>query len=267
MSALRSHKYNCLQVQPPLGLPLVMLHGWGYDSRSWDPLLDVLRQWTQVITLDINYRGQSVESLCAHLLDYLPPRCLLVGWSLGGMLATRLACCAPQRVLGLVTLSTNIRFVASERWSPAMPPSTFDEFYTAVNKDPAALLQRFIALVALGDNNAREQRRWLSQIRLTGTGRHLVDGLSLLSDFDNLDHISSLQVPARFYFGEKDALVPVVVAERLQTVLGATSLDPAQAVNVFSGAGHLLHFPSAALMDELNDFLQSMSLSTLSAND
>ncbi|MBX2807428.1 MAG: alpha/beta fold hydrolase [Cellvibrionaceae bacterium] len=254
-------QHPCLQPSAALDVPLVLLHGWGCDSRCWEPLLAVLCQWTQVNTLDLDYRAHTPDSVCAQLLDKLPPRCLLMGWSLGGMIATRLACCAPERVQGLIALATNSQFVADERWPTAMAPDTFDAFSAAATKEPAALLQRFATLVTLGDRHARAQRRWLSQRLLAEDPQTLRAGLSLLAAFDNRDCLSHLPMPAVFYFGERDALVPAAAAAKLQSLL--TGGDR-QTVRMLADTGHLLHVPAALLIDQLRGFLQQFALSALS---
>src|SRR5690606_21858257 len=72
----------------PQPCPLVLLHGWGGDSGAWDELVPLLRERFAVIAVDLPGFGASapapwtLDGLLAQLALALPPRCLLVGWSL-----------------------------------------------------------------------------------------------------------------------------------------------------------------------------------------
>ncbi|MFC6981223.1 alpha/beta fold hydrolase [Microbulbifer taiwanensis] len=83
---------------------LVFVHGWGCDKRIWQPLLDALSARPEfgpngsIAVLELpgfgNNSGQpwpGEEALLQQLYEQLPQSCLLVGHSLGGMLAARLA--------------------------------------------------------------------------------------------------------------------------------------------------------------------------------
>ena len=75
--------------------PLVLLHGWGLDSRVWDALLPhLIEQAPQLPLLAVDlpgYRGTSyaaedAQAVARALAEQLPAGCTLAGWSLGGML-------------------------------------------------------------------------------------------------------------------------------------------------------------------------------------
>src|SRR5690606_16609009 len=158
----------------PQPCPLVLLHGWGGDSGAWDELVPLLRERFAVIAVDLPGFGASapaswtLDGLLAQLALALPPRCLLVGWSLGGMLATAYAHRYPGRVAGLVTLAANASFIQREGWPAAMPPAVFGEFAAGFAADPAATLVQFTAFQARGDDRERAVARAL-RARLPGS--------------------------------------------------------------------------------------------------
>ena len=81
------------------GLPLVCVHGWSLNGRVFDALRAALPQGYPLQTLDLPGHGGSpwqgelgsLEAQTAWLLQRLPPRCALLGWSLGGQLALQAA--------------------------------------------------------------------------------------------------------------------------------------------------------------------------------
>jgi len=134
--------YPCTGVRL-YGQPLVLVHGWGMDSQIWAELPQQLSQFADVITLDLPGFAQSPTleyyseaDLHQWMAELLPERCYLIGLSLGGMLCGGFAARYPQSVAGLITLSSNIHFVASEANSAALGSQQYLEFIDAYKADP-----------------------------------------------------------------------------------------------------------------------------------
>ena len=110
--------------------PIVLLSGWGFDSRAMAPLAQALQPLADVWLVDLpGFGGSSpllawrCEQVLEQLASVLPNNCQLIGWSLGGMLALAYAQRYPTRVSGLVTLGSNGCFVAQPSWPDAMAPA------------------------------------------------------------------------------------------------------------------------------------------------
>lgn len=101
------------------GAPVLLLHGFTGSGREWDGVVGALGQGVRAVAVDLIGHGQSgapadparyaperaVDDLRA-LLDALNiERAHVVGYSLGGRVALRLALDAPRRVAGLVIVS------------------------------------------------------------------------------------------------------------------------------------------------------------------
>jgi pimeloyl-ACP methyl ester carboxylesterase len=87
---------------------LLLVHGVGGRPRSWRRVLEALDPALRrnVITADVRpERGQALEDIAQRLLDSHPGSHVIVGHSLGGMLALEAALIDASRVLGLVLVS------------------------------------------------------------------------------------------------------------------------------------------------------------------
>ena len=161
-----------------------------------------------VTAVDIEYT-QSIDGALTSLEKRLPSRYRVVGWSLGGMLALRLALRSPQRVLGVVTLASNARFVASATWPWAMSTVDFEQFHGHWRQQSPALAQRhFLTLQVYGDSRIRQQRRWLQTCSVPADNPSLLTGLRWLADFDNREAMAAVTCPVLYCFGARDYLVP-----------------------------------------------------------
>ena len=223
---------------------LALIHGWGGDSRCWQPLLDELNSFPgQVVSIELPGFGARAqeswpdsEALLAELDARLPPDCLLLGWSLGGMLAVKLAAMS-KKVRALITIAANGSFVARGDW-PGMDAEVFAEFCRAQRDAPAKNWQRFCGLEARGDLEMRGLLKTLKDWQPETIPRSWGDALDCLGELDNRMLLSDPGVPALHIFGEKDALVPVAAARQIEN-LGAH-------VKVIPGAGHCPHLSRPA---------------------
>jgi len=74
---------------------LVLLHGWGSSSKIWQPLIPKLAKASNVWCVDLPGHGENhdidwdgtADQGVELLANALPKKCVLVGWSLGGLLA------------------------------------------------------------------------------------------------------------------------------------------------------------------------------------
>ncbi len=260
-SSLAAHYYPAHS--PSEAEPLVLLHGWGGDSRTWEPLLPFLRQYSDVIALDLPGFGDSpargdfeLETVLAALESSLPPRSVLVGWSLGGMLAVALAARRPERVTRVITLASNARFVADNQWPEAMASAVNRQFQSGFHRDAQAGLRRFTGLLASGDQHERELLKTLRrrQPETEAINEAWGQALQLLSTLDNQDALKQLRQPGLHVYAEHDALVPLAAAGALP------ALNQRQRVSVIAGAGHALHWSRPeAVAESLLHFLRLTS--------
>ena len=71
-------------------------------------MLPALSAIAPVRFADIN-EGGSIEAMAVRIAATLPERCVLIGFSLGGYVARRVAYLAPDKLAGLVLLNTSAR--------------------------------------------------------------------------------------------------------------------------------------------------------------
>ena len=100
-------------VRAGAGTPVVLLHGYGESLLSWQMVFDRLARDADVIAVDLpgfglsskpasGYTADSMATVVSAFLDRLDlRRVVLVGHSLGGVVATAVAVQDPSRVLGL----------------------------------------------------------------------------------------------------------------------------------------------------------------------
>lgn len=206
------------------GPDLVLLHGWGMNGAVFDGIKTELSKQFRLHIIDLPGFGYSADlgiedpdlsSWLDLMLKALPERAHLLGWSLGGMLAIRLAFLYPERVLSLITVASSPRFVAEPEW-PGVKPEVLTSFSAQLQADTHKTIERFLAIQALGSASARDDVRILRerlQSRPAPLHQALRMGLSLLQELDLRAELTTLDIPSLHLFGRLDGLVPARVLD------------------------------------------------------
>ncbi len=241
---------------------LILLHGWGCDSRTWQPLLPALEKIARVTPLDLPgfgkspaLNGFSVPHVLNDLAANIPDGSVVVGWSLGGMLAVQLAAQFPKKVRALITLAANAKFVASEDYPGAMPAAVNREFNLAFARESHTSVKLFSGLLAQGDADERQLLKKLRQQIPAEFSPQWLQALELLSVLDNRAALSALKQPCLHLLAEKDALVPIAAAASL------AQLNPAHKIAIISQAAHALHWSKPeAVSEQIQRFVQGVAV-------
>lgn len=207
---------------------LVLLHGWGLNAEVWRYTAERLAPQFCLHLIDLPGYGRSegfgamtLEDMAETVLDAMPEKSSLLGWSLGGLVASQIALSAPQRVEKLITVASSPCFTAQENW-PGIRPDVLQGFQHQLSEDFQRTVERFLALQTLGSDSARQDARLLKAIVLNlpmPPVAVLNGGLEILRNVDLRHSITQLTVPLLRIYGALDGLVPRKMVPLLDALL------------------------------------------------
>ncbi len=203
---------------------LVLLHGWGLNAQVWDCIIPLLSAQFTLHLADLPGYGRSqgfgamtLDEMAAAVLEKAPARAVWLGWSLGGLVASRAALRAPERVEALVTVASSPCFSARDGW-PGIRPEVLTGFQQQLSEDFQKTVERFLALQTMGTENARQDARRLKSAVLSlpmPSSEVLNGGLEILKTADLRDALAALELPFLRIYGALDGLVPRKIAPLL----------------------------------------------------
>jgi pimeloyl-[acyl-carrier protein] methyl ester esterase len=229
-----------------VGKPLVLFHGWGFDGQVFTPIVHLLTKY-QLYIVDLPGFGltkdMSWDEFKSNLLKQLPDKFSVLGWSLGGLVATRLCIEAQSRVENLVNVASSPKFIKELDWV-GIDKDIFNKFYINLKRDPIKTRSEFIN-IQLGIKDELSKDSSTPDITPTLVGLQL--GLEWLLEWDFRDGIKEISIPTLYMFGRLDTIIP----RRLMLKMQATF--PQFKYTMFNKAAH------APFLSHRHEFILALS--------
>lgn len=199
---------------------ILLITGWGVGVEPLQSLklhLEKVGFETQLINifnvLDSNFQAQ---------LDLVARTDVVVGWSLGGQLATQLVDIfykQTEQTKTLITLASNPCFVANDNWQPAMPTDVFTQFKSSFFQNPQATLKRFYYLITLGSSQAKQDWMSIQNIANPPSNELLIEGLQMLEQLNLVDNLKNYSGRQLHLFAEQDNVIPCKIIEKFEEIV------------------------------------------------
>jgi pyruvate dehydrogenase E2 component (dihydrolipoamide acetyltransferase) len=231
-------------------IPLLLIHGFGGDLNNWQFNQPGLAEERPVYAIDLPGHGGSsktvsggdVASLAAMVrsaMDALDVRrAHLVGHSLGGAIALRIALDEPDRVasvtmIGTAGLGPDINMDYIEGFIHAERRKEMKQTVEALFADPSLVSRDMV----------EDLLRYKRLDGVLAALRTIADGAfpggrqgALLAE-----RIASLDIPVQAIWGQEDRIIPVSHADTL----------PEGRRHILTGAGHMVHIERAEDVNRL----------------
>jgi pimeloyl-[acyl-carrier protein] methyl ester esterase len=234
---------NLVSTTKGQGPNLVLLHGWGLNSGVWQPIIGELAAQFTVTTIDLPGFGlnhdvlpefYSLELVAASVAANLPDDTLLLGWSLGGLVAQQIALTVPHKIKHLFLLATSPHFLMEQDW-PGIKKDVLNNFKSQLLNDLPVTISRFLAIQAMGSPSAKRDVKLIKQYVDTYPEANpiaLSAGLEILATSDFRSQLIKLSMPCHLLLGRLDSLVPIKLKQYIAL------LNPLIIVSVFEHSSH-----------------------------
>ena len=249
-------------VPAPVQAPVLMLHGFGSSLHTWDAWAQALQATHRVVRVDLPGAGLSAPDPQGRyddehalvqlmaLMDVLNmPRASVVGHSMGGRLAWRLAALHPERVEKLVLVAPD--GFASPGFEYGKSPDVGIAGKLLPYTLPRALLRAGLA-PAWGNPERLPQdtiTRYHELLLAPGGRQAIIQRMEQMRLQDPIPLLANVQAPTLLIWGDLDAMIPPANAQDyLRAIPEVAGVANAELI-LLPGLGHVPQEedPAAAL--------------------
>jgi pimeloyl-[acyl-carrier protein] methyl ester esterase len=231
---------------------LVLLHGWGTSGVIWQPQMEYFHDLATVLTPTVP--AWEADWLSDYLKKLPLAECVLVGWSLGGMLLLEaLSGSQSSPIGGLVLVGVAPVFCRRPGYLWGQPPAVVRAMRRGVKDNPTQVLNEFAKrCLASGEAAFGSQAKAMfDNPPDLGT---LAAGLDYLLIRDLRPLLFGMPAGAVIIQGEEDRIVPPTQGRFLREQL------PGSKISLLPGAGHLPFMTQAPAFNRiLEQCLSKMS--------
>jgi pimeloyl-ACP methyl ester carboxylesterase len=247
---------NYIESGKPKSLAVVLIHGFPFSHKMWEPQLRVMPNNIYAIAYDIRGHGSSdvgdgqftmeifVDDLIALLNHLSIEKAVLCGLSMGGYIALRTFERHPERVAGLILCNTKsepdtneakVKRTAAMNLIKTEGTRVFGEYFA---KD--VFCSKTFENKSDTIEFAKQIIRANSSLGICGTQ------LALASRTDTTPILSAINVPTCIIVGEQDKLTPPSTAQTMHKKITGSEL------HILPNAAHMSNLENA------NDFNETI---------
>ena len=198
----------------------MLITGWGGGTKLLEPLKRSLEAQSYSVAL-INIFNALDKNILDEKIELAKDFDVIMGWSLGGQLATILANEIQNKhdqSIILITLGSNPCFVANEAWPYAMDTTTFQSFKKSFKTDAITTLKKFGYMVCQGTNTSKKDFIKLQSLIHPQNLDTLSAGLECLGTLNNVSILENYSGYQYHIFAKQDFLVSYKVARKLENL-------------------------------------------------
>ena len=222
---------------------IVLLPGLACDAALLQAQHEaLLRRGHRVIDGDVHARGDTLPEMARLLLAEWPGPLLLVGASMGGMVAMEAARQAPARIRGLALLGTTARADTPDLIALRKRAC---EYFAADRVDEVLDANLMLAFHPLHAADAAMVRNYRAMVGRAGADQLIRQNRAAMAREDLRRFLPGLRMPALVVCGEADRLTPPEQSREIASLLPLARLE------IVPGAGHLLTMEEPARVNAL----------------
>ncbi|MDO4997179.1 MAG: pimeloyl-ACP methyl ester esterase BioH [Neisseria sp.] len=210
-----------------------LIHGWAANRHVFADLVPRLPSDWQVQSLDLLGHGEAtfsgdfqIDEAVNQLAEQIADDSIVVGWSLGGLLALLLAHRFPNKVRALCLTASFAKLKAENDYPEGLNQVALGKMVNLFAQDYHKYMKQFLELQFL---YAKERQNIIAQI-LPDIAKHgsppaLQAALDAVENADARAILPDIRVPTLLIFGGKDGITPPRMGEYLQKHLPNARLE------------------------------------------
>jgi len=221
--------------------PLVFIPGMMCDSRLFQPQINEFSKQYMVCVTPAS-SSNSIENISFEILRYLPTKFVLIGLSMGGILAMEIIRKVPERVMKIVLMDTNYKSETAEIKSRRLP-----QIKLANEGRLEDIMCQQIQNNYLRTDKKNQEIFDLCLSMATDLGKEIFINQSnaLATRKDYKSTLKNIKVPSLIICGEHDRICPIKVHIEMESLIENSTLE------IIPDAAHLPTLEQPAYLNKI----------------
>jgi len=235
----------------------VLLSGWALGTGVWAFQENCFSEG-RVLKIDYHHSinnalpGSGPSMYAAAALDRIKveagERVILIGWSLGTLVALELAGLAAGKIVGMVLVGGTARFAGHGDYNCGLPRILVERMKRKLAKNCEKTLEGFYSEMFSPEEREKGlMERFRKEILSQGSGwskEELLAGLNFLLHRDLRGKLAGIDIPTLIIHGDKDEICPLPAGRYLHENLRGSQF------RLLPGCGHMPFFSKAEVFNE-----------------
>ena len=239
-----------------VGRPLIFIHGWSMAAPVWQrQIYHFSNSGYEVAAIDLRGHGKSlkdgpytISQFAYDLKNFIHDRGyekpVLVGWSMGAMVALEFVIKHPSKAAGICLVGGMPRFTEADDYTPGLPLKDVKGMKLKLKRDFERTIGEFRGAISNGlSESDKEILMHSTYPELKASKACLVE----LMEADLREGLGKIKLPTLLIHGDKDRVSYSAASEyMLERIPGAS-------LSLIKDAGHV---PFLSHQDEFNEALE-----------
>ena len=218
----------------------LLLHGWGTKQSVWNKLIVRLKGFESIdapclYQVARQTNDYEFKSIATELSDSISNDCVVISWSIGGLIAMPLQQLS-KNIKAIILIASAPCFVNKGEWSNVIDEKGIRALKLKLNKNTTDALDYFSGLIAHGDKKPKDMMKQLREHMADERDNEILSSwLDQMITTDQRNCFSEIDCPVKMILAENDSLIHSAIETDLKL------LNPNVDICVMEGCGHAPH--------------------------
>ncbi|MFZ4076438.1 MAG: alpha/beta fold hydrolase [Legionellaceae bacterium] len=178
---------------------LYAIPGWGFNSQIFESFIPA-RGLDYITQHDLN-----ITTIALNLGRTIQSNAVLMAWSLGGLIAIKMAALYPEKIIGLVLMASQPQWI-SDGANSGLSLLDAEHFILRAQQNFDELFNHFLKLSCY-PSHARQQKNKLIHHAIADHPTELISFLTKALSLDLTEDYASIDCPLLHLCGSNDAVI------------------------------------------------------------
>ncbi|NIH16455.1 MAG: alpha/beta fold hydrolase [Buchnera aphidicola (Periphyllus lyropictus)] len=205
---------------------LILIHGLGFNKKIWFFLKKKLKKKYNIYTINLHTPKKKKNFFYIELKKYLRKNLfkiknnsIIIGWSIGGILATLLTLKSKKKIIAIITICSSPYFIKKKYW-PGIKYKKIKKMENDLIKNYSKSIKNFLIL-QIQSKNKKKIKKLQKKIEKykKPNSKCIKFNIKILYKIDTRKLIKKIKIPFFRIYGKLDIIVPKKISYLVDKIL------------------------------------------------